>query len=62
MWKVQFEIHPINRKIRPTYLKECKEFVLKSLGGYRVCSVETDDFVQTRMYELNQQGIKGNYI
>lgn len=43
---------------RPTYLKECKEFVLKALGGYRVCSVETDDFVQTRMYELHKQGIK----
>lgn len=43
---------------RPTYLKDCKDFVLKALDGYRVCSVETDDFVQTRMYELHNQGIK----
>lgn len=43
---------------RPTHLKEAKDFVVRSLGGYRVSSVETDDFFQTRLFELNQKGVK----
>lgn len=42
---------------RPTHLKACKGLIVQHLGGYRVGGTETDEFVQTRMYELHKSGI-----
>ncbi|MBQ0111550.1 MAG: hypothetical protein KBT03_00300 [Bacteroidales bacterium] len=44
--------------IRPTYLSDCKDYLIKYKGAKRIKGRECDDFVQQRMFELNQQGIE----
>lgn len=42
--------------VRPTYLTDCKDYLIKYKGAKRIKGRECDDFVQQRMFELNQQG------
>lgn len=45
--------------LRPTYLTDCKEYMLKYHNAVKVKGVEADDYVQQRMYELYQDGVDG---
>lgn len=43
--------------LRPTYLTDCKEYLIRYKGGKKIKGRETDDYVQQRMYELHKEGI-----
>lgn len=39
--------------LRPTYLTDCKEYLMKYHRAIKIKGVECDDYVQQRMYELS---------
>lgn len=53
--------YKLSRKelLRPTYLTECKEYLIKYHGAKKIKGVECDDYVQQRMYELWGDGCGG---
>lgn len=44
--------------LRPTYLTDCKDYLVKWKGAVRIKGREADDFVQQRMYELHLDGVQ----
>ena len=43
--------------LRPTYLSECKDYLIKHHGAIKIKGVEADDYVQQRMFELNSDNV-----
>lgn len=44
--------------LRPTYLSDCKDYLMKYHGAIKIKGVEADDYVQQRMYELHLDGVE----
>lgn len=44
--------------LRPTYLKECKDYMIKYHKALKIKGVECDDYVQQRMWELYQDDME----
>ena len=47
-----------DHSVRPRWLSETKEYYQRVMGAIRVSGRETDDFVQQRLFELYNQGVK----
>lgn len=45
-------------QLRPTYLTDCKEYLIKWKGAIKIKGREADDYVQQRMYELHQDCVE----
>jgi len=43
--------------LRPTYLPDSKDYLLRYRGAKKIKGRETDDYVQQRMFELHKEGI-----